>query len=514
MSESRRGMVYLVGAGPGDPGLITLRGIECLRKAEVVVYDRLIQRSLLSYAAGAELIDVGKLPDCHRVPQDEINALLVEKAGEGKVVVRLKGGDPFVFGRGGEEAVALAEAGLPFEVVPGVTSAIAAPAYAGIPVTHRDMACSTAFATGHRADFVDDPACDWAKLAYGPDTLVFLMGVRNLSPIVEQMVINGRSPDTPVALVECGTMAGQKTVVGTLADICQRAEEVHPPAVIIIGEVVRLRESLRWFDRPDRRPLLGLRVLNAQPSHRAGELSLRLAAAGAEPLELPTACVAPPTDYGPLDAAIGRLAGSGSGGPAYGWLVFADCDGVPFFFDRLFALGYDSRALSGPKLAAIGQATARELLRYGLVADFVSGDYDGLDIAAGAGDLLLLAQAEPTLPGGPAEALRGRGALVEAVSACAVHRLPADGPGLRALLSGGVDAAVFASPQDLWGLAVMLGDRQMVEALSPPTVACADPITAAFAGRLGVRVDVVAGECTPDRLVEALERCRSAQEQP
>jgi uroporphyrin-III C-methyltransferase len=247
-SENRPGIVYLVGAGPGDPGLITLRGVECLKRADIVVYDRLVNPSLLAYAGQAELIDVGKQPDCHPLPQDEINALLIEKARAGKIVVRLKGGDPFVFGRGGEEAIALAEAGLPFEIVPGVTSAIAAPAYAGIPITHRGVACSVAFVAGQRADSAEDPACDWHRLAGGPDTLVFLMGVNNLPRIVERLVANGRSPGTPVALVEWGTLSSQRTVVGTLADIVERAADVRPPAVIVVGEVVRLRELLRWFD--------------------------------------------------------------------------------------------------------------------------------------------------------------------------------------------------------------------------------------------------------------------------
>ncbi len=301
---TQTGIVYLVGAGPGDPDLITMRGIECLKHAEVVVYDRLANPSLLAHAKGAELIDVGKQPDRHPVPQSKINTLLVEKARAGKVVVRLKGGDPYVFGRGGEEAHALVEAGLPFEVVPGVTSAIAAPTYAGIPVTHRNLACSVAIITGHRADAVHESVYDWANLACGSDTLVFLMGVGNLPLIVEQLIANGRSPETPVALVEQGTRTVQKTAAGTLADIVERAADIRSPAAIIVGEVVRLRETLRWFDRPDRRPLLGLRVLNTRPLDQAADFSRRLTRLGAESVELPTIQVVPAVDDGPLDRAI------------------------------------------------------------------------------------------------------------------------------------------------------------------------------------------------------------------
>jgi uroporphyrinogen III methyltransferase / synthase len=245
-TPSDKGIVYLVGAGPGDPGLITVRGMECLQQADVVIYDRLANPKLLAYACHAELIDAGKEPDRHAVPQGRINALLVEHARAGKVVVRLKGGDPFVFGRGGEEAEVLAEAGVRFAIVPGVTSAVAAPAYAGIPVTYRDLACSFTVITGHRAACIDDPTYDWRRLAQNSDTLVFLMGVRNLPHIVQAILDAGRPATTPVALVEQATTAAQRTVVGTLADITTVAADIEPPAVIIVGEVVRLREKLNW----------------------------------------------------------------------------------------------------------------------------------------------------------------------------------------------------------------------------------------------------------------------------
>ena len=243
------GIVYLVGAGPGDPGLLTLRGLECLQKADVVVHDRLANSQLLAHAPQAELIDVGKQPDHHPVPQTRINTILVEQARQGKIVVRLKGGDPFVFGRGGEEAQALAEAGLPFEIIPGVTSAIAVPAYAGIPVTQRGMACSVAFITGHCAG--SKPLdLNWEALAHGIDTLVFLMGVHSLPVIVTSLAEAGCTPETPVALIERGTLSEQKVMTGSLANILEKALEIKPPAIIIVGEVVDLHSMLDWF-KPD-----------------------------------------------------------------------------------------------------------------------------------------------------------------------------------------------------------------------------------------------------------------------
>lgn len=242
-----RSRVYLVGAGPGDPGLITVRGVECLHCADVVIYDRLVNSSLLDHAPQAEWVDVGKQPDHHPIPQEEINSLLINYAAQGKVVVRLKGGDPFVFGRGGEEALALASAGIEFEIVPGVSSAVAVPAYAGIPITHRGVACSAVFVTGHRADCAEDPESDWQRAARGADTLVFLMGVKNLPRIVEQALSAGRAKETPVAVIEQGTTPQQTTIVGTLSDIADLAGHIRPPAVIVIGEVVRLRQELSWF---------------------------------------------------------------------------------------------------------------------------------------------------------------------------------------------------------------------------------------------------------------------------
>ena len=522
----RSGIVYLVGAGPGDPGLITLRGLECLKQADVVIYDRLVNRSLLAYARRAELIDVGKKPNCHSTPQSEINALLVRKARAGNIVVRLKGGDPIIFGRGGEEAMTLAKAGLPFEIVPGVTSAIAAPAYAGIPITHRKTACSVAFATGHRADFVEDPTCDWRRLANSTDTLVFLMGVHNLSRIVEQLVTHGHASDTPVAIVERATLTDQRTVVGTLATIVERAADVRPPAVIIVGEVVRMRKTLRWFDLPNRRPLLGQRVLNTQSLSEAGTLSRQLLALGAEPLEVPATEVVPVTDSGPLDAAISKLcsgepADAGRNPQAYNWIIFTSPNSVSFFINRFFALGYDARALAGVKLAVVDHNTAQTLLEYGLVADLIPITDTIRDIATKIGETpnqhILLLCPDTVSPAASAttemtDALCIHGTSVETVAAFAIRPANPNPGALSVLLDGTVDVATFVDPLSLSSLAEMLNHRPVAEILSPLTVACIDPNTAASASALGVRVDLIAETHTIEGLIDALVKWRTHKE--
>lgn len=505
VATTRQGTVYLVGAGPGDPGLITLRGIEYLQQADVVVYDRLASRSLLAYApAKAELIDVGKQPKRHRVPQEEINAILIEKARQGHKVVRLKGGDPFVFGRGGEEALVLAEAGLRFEVVPGVTSAIAAPAYAGIPLTHRGVACSAALATGHRASFVKDPTCDWSRLATGADTLVFLMGVANLPRIVEQLIANGRPPDTPVALVERASRTDQKTIVGVLSNIVERSTDLRPPAAIVVGEVVRLRDSLRWFDRPDQRPLLGLRILNTRPLEQTSELSRRLMELGAEPVELPVTQVAPVEDTTALDVALNHLL---SDGPYWHWIIFTSANNVSFFMQRCLERGYDARLLAGVKLAALGKTTVETLGQYGLKADLIPTGYNSRDIAAELGQVarqrILLPQS--TLAGPELkEALQAQGATVESVVTYTVVPARPDPIGLPPLLAGEIDAAIFISPSGLGGLAAMLDEKPITETLSGLTVACIGPVTAQTAQEMGIRVDIVPKTYTIEGLVEAI----------
>lgn len=528
------GTVYLVGAGPGDPGLITVRGLACLRGAGAVVYDRLVPRALLSEAPDADWIDVGKQPDHHPVPQEQINHILVGQALLGKVVVRLKGGDPFVFGRGGEEAEALAAAGVPFEVVPGVTSAIAAAAYAGIPITHRDAASSFAVFTGHRRSdgARGDPAAGRPG-SLGADTLVFLMGMGNLPAIVEDLRASGLAAGTPAAVVERGTWPQQRTVSGTLESIAGRvaAAGVTPPAALIVGEVVRLADRLRWYERSEQRPLLGLRVLNTRPAQDAGELTRRLAGLGADVIALPTTCVGPADDGAALDDTIRRLAAGQANGAAWDWLIFTSANTVRAFLDRLrsFSTGgpagqrYDARSLAGVRIAAIGAATAEVLRHDGLEPDFVPDHATGERLAAVmpdvAGSRVLLPRSDQALPGLPA-ALAARGALVTEVVAYTVGPARPDRRALTELTDEGVDVAIFCSPSALRGLAAMLPDRPLAEVLGRAAIACIGTTTAAAAQEMGLRAEIVGdaagGAAAPasEALVESLIRWRTAQRTP
>jgi uroporphyrinogen III methyltransferase/synthase len=517
-SVNNPGIVYLVGAGPGDPGLITVRGIECLGKAQVVVFDRLVSPLLRRHARQALWIDVGKQPDHHPIPQAEINALLIEHARAGKTVVRLKGGDPFVFGRGGEEALALVEAGIPFEVVPGVSSAIAVPAYAGIPVTQRGMTASVAFITGHRSQDIDDiaAALDCAALSAG--TRVFLMGVTNLPAIVQRMLESGCSPDTPAAVIQEGTTSRQKVVEGTLANIVERSAGIQPPAITIVGEVVRLREHLRWFDLPRIRPLLGLRVLNTRPQESLGrdDLDERLSNLGAEVLNLPATRIVPPPDPAGLEWAIRALAQAVAGEPAYDWIVFTSANAVQYFFERLLALGYDARRLSGVKLGAVGKATAAALADYHLIADFVPSRFTGLDWAAEVGDLsgqrVLLPRSE-IAPPDLVQALQAKGAQVETVIAYSVAPAEPDSQALQALIDGQIDVIALFSPSAVRGLLSMLeaaiGKEPALDLLNRLTVACVGPTTARAAQEAGLQVGLVARQHTVEGLVESLIEWRA-----
>ncbi|MFC1910189.1 uroporphyrinogen-III C-methyltransferase, partial [Chloroflexota bacterium] len=342
----KKGKVYLVGAGPGDPGLITVKGLECLMKAEVVIYDRLLDDRLLeAVRPGVKKIYAGKKPQHHTIQQPEINRIIVDEAKKGKVVVRLKGGDPFVFGRGGEEAEALAENNIPFEVVPGVTSAIAAPAYAGIPVTLRGLASSFSVITGHSTADRDIESIAWSNIAASTGTLVFLMGIQNLSRIVEKLVENGKPLSEPAALIANGTSPLQKTVTGTLGNIVMQAEQskIDPPAILVVGKVVNLRESINWFDSL---PLFGKRVLITRPKRQAGQLSRLLTGLGAMVVEAPSIKIQAITETGELDEAITNTGD-------YRWIFFTSVNGVEAFFERLKTLGLDSRRLSANLIGAI-----------------------------------------------------------------------------------------------------------------------------------------------------------------
>ncbi|MEW6635735.1 MAG: uroporphyrinogen-III C-methyltransferase [Actinomycetota bacterium] len=498
-------MIYLVGGGPGDPGLFTVKGVRCLREADAVVYDRLAPEALLAHAPPeAERIYVGKRPGRPTMPQEEINDLLVRLGREGKTVVRLKGGDPYIFGRGGEEALALLEAGLPFEVVPGVTSGVAAPAYAGIPVTHRGLAASVAFVTGHEDPTKGRTDVDWGRVANGADTLVLYMGVGRLREISASIVAAGRSPETPVAVVRWGTVPEQRTVTGTLADIAERVEEagLGPPAITVVGDVVTLREKgLDWYER---RPLFGRRIVVTRARAQAGELSAELGRLGAEVLEFPTIEIRPPEDFGPLDAAIRDL-------DSFDWIVFTSVNGVEAFLERLAHHGLDVRALPrDAKIAAIGPATAERIRVAGLRVDVVPGEYRAealIESVTGEslrGKRVLIPRAKVAREVLP-ERLREAGA--EVVVPPAYESVPAaEGAGEleRRLLAGEVDCVTFTASSTVENFARAFGEGEAARLLSRTRVACIGPITAHTARACGIEPDVEAGEYTIPGLVEAV----------
>ncbi len=487
------GKVYLVGAGPGDPGLITVKGAECLRRADVVVYDRLVAPALLDHApAHAEKLYVGKASSDHALPQSEINALLVEKARAGKIVVRLKGGDPFVFGRGGEEVLALADAGIPFEIVPGISSAIAAPAYAGIPVTQRGVTSSFTVTTGHLRDD-NDPTSNLQL-----PTFVFLMSVENLESIIAALRESGRDATTPAALVRWGTTPQQETLVGTLENIAERGRDMKPPAVLIVGAVVNLRDKLRWFED---RPLFGKRILVTRAREQASELSRQLAELGAEPIEFPVIQILPLDDYAPLDAALAQ---------SYDWIIFTSVNGVASVWERLGARGRDARAFANTRLAAIGPATAEELARHGLRADFVPREYVAEAIVEQIGNVagkrILLPRAGSAREA-LAQGLRERGAIVDDVAAYRTVTTDAHHPlaqHIRALVErGAIDAITFTSSSTVRGLDAALNHQSEI-INHKSKIACIGPVTAQTARDLGLRVDAIAQEYTLEGLTKAL----------
>lgn len=499
----KSGKVYLVGAGPGDPGLLTQKGYLYLSQADVIVYDYLLDEKLLeSGLPGAERIYVGKTAGRHAMEQQEINQLLVDKAQEGKSVVRLKGGDPFVFGRGGEEAATLKDNNVPFEIVPGVSSAIAAPAYAGIPVTHRGVASSFAVITGHEDPNKVKSSINWEKLSTGADTLVFLMGVQNLPNIVEQLVEHGRPPETPIALVKDGTRPGQQTVTGTMEDIVVRVKEAKltSPAVIIVGEVVRLREKLRWFDN---RPLFGKRVLVTRSKHQASALSRLLSQHGAQPVEMPLIDIQAVTDTSQLDRAITEL-------DNYNWIIFSSVNGVETFFRRLNSLKLDSRALSNLKVIAVGLTTAGALESRGIVPDYLPGVHTGqgiIDMLSRlniTGQKFLLPRAD-IADNELSDGISKLGGMVDDIAV--YHTVPATGSASQArqiLLNGNIDVITFASSSTVDNLMTALNSEP--QTVKSAKIACIGPKTAEMAARAGLTVDILAGEPTIPGLVAAIEQ--------
>jgi uroporphyrinogen III methyltransferase/synthase len=354
------GKVFLIGAGPGDPGLLTMRAADLIARADFIAIDALVSDAIADLAPKtAEVVYVGKRASKHALPQDKINQLLIDEAKKGKSVVRLKGGDPFVFGRGGEEAEELAAAGVAFEIVPGISSALAGPAYAGIPVTHRSYATSLTLVTGHEADA--STGIKWEALAQLDGTIVFLMGFGNLATIAEKLTANGVSPDRPVAVISKATTPEQRTVTGTLADIESKvaAANLPTPALIVVGEVVKLHDVINWFES---KPLFAKRIVVTRAREQASELKRLFEESGATVIQFPTIEIAPPESYDSLDAAIDER---------FDWLVFTSVNGVSAFFERLFAKGEDVRALAGVRIACVGETTAAALRSRGILPDLV-----------------------------------------------------------------------------------------------------------------------------------------------
>lgn len=499
---TKQGKVYLIGAGPGDPGLLTLKAKHCLEIADVVVYDYLADPRIVAFSnKNAEMIYVGKQAANHAMSQWQINELLVKLANEGKIVARLKGGDPLVFGRGGEEAIELTKAGLPFEFVPGVTSAIAAAAYAGIGVTHRAVATSFAVVTGHEDPTKPESQINWNGLATSVDTLVFLMGVENIEKISSQLIANGRSADTPAAVVRWGTRPNQSTLITTLseaaADVVRTG--MKPPAIFVVGNVVNLRSQLQWYDN---KPLFGKTVVVTRARAQASKLTALLEAEGAKVVEVPTIKIISPTDPAPLAKAVDEI-------NSYKWIILSSANGVEYFFQALKAAGKDSRALATAKIAAVGSATAKALEGYGITADLIPSEYraeglaDALASEITPGDKILLARAKVAREVLP-ERLRALNAEVDVVTAYETISECADKEALVAALQDEESDPIvtFTSSSTVTNLLTALdGDKTL---LAKAKLASIGAITTETAEKNGLKIDIAAETSTIDGLVKAI----------
>ncbi len=499
----KKGKVYLVGAGPGDPGLITVKGLECIQTADVVIYDYLASSALLGFARPeAEIVYVGKKGGDHTLPQAAISALIAAKAAQGLTVTRLKGGDPFIFGRGGEEAEVLVKEQIPFEIVPGVTSAIAAPAYAGIPLTHRDHTSTLAFVTGHENPEKRESSINWPHLAEGIGTLVFLMGVKNLPNIVHNLTTNGMSPETPIALVRWGTTSRQVTVSGTLDTIVEQvaAAGLKAPAIIVVGDVVKLRNQLQWFEK---RPLFGKKIVVTRAREQASDLVQALNNYGADCLQCPTIKISPMEDSGPLDEAVQNI-------EKYDWLIFTSVNGVNFFFKHLFANNRDARSLGRVKTASIGPATAARLSAFGISSDIIPDNYRAESVVEAfsgfqmKGLKVLLPRAKEARPILPA-ALKKMGALVDEISA---YQTLIDDERAKTLLNRltakEVDLITFTSSSTVKNFMALLPSKDFNRLIANIPIACIGPITADTAREAGLHVRIVAETFTIPGLCDAI----------
>ena len=499
----KTGKVYLIGAGPGDPGLLTIKAKECIENADVVVYDYLASPFLLDYAKkDAQIIYVGKKGGDHTLSQDGINQLLVDKAKLGANIARLKGGDPFVFGRGGEEAQLLLSYDVPYEVIPGVTSAIAAPAYAGIPVTHRDHTSFVSFITGHENPDKKETSMQWDVYAKSNATLVFLMGVKNLENITRNLIKHGKASNTPIALVRWGTTAKQQTVTGTLETIVEQVKEakLKSPAIIIIGHVVSLRDELAWFDK---RPLFGKRIIITRARAQASDLVSKLARLGAQCIEIPTIKIVPPEDITPLKKSIENINN-------YDWLVFTSVNGVKFFFDTLFDMGKDVRVLGHLKFACIGPVTKERLKDYGIISDILPETYraesvvDSFSTFKIKNQKILLPRAKKARTILPEE-LTKMGALVDEVIAYETLLDIQEKEELISLLKNNkIDAVTFTSSSTVSNFMALLDSENSTKLLKDVVTASIGPITSETGTTFNIKPDIEAQKYTIQGLVDSL----------
>lgn len=503
--EGKKGKVYLVGAGPGDIGLLTVKGMRCLQKAEVVIYDFHLNAQVLNYINhDAEFIYAGKRGGHHTMTQEEVNQALKDKAKEGKIVCRLKGGDPFVFGRGGEEAEVLAKEGIEFEVVPGVSSAVAAPAYAGIPLTHRLYSSSFAVIPGYEDATKEESSINWSKLATGVGTLVFLMAVKNIDLLTQKLIENGRSPDTPVAVIRWGTRPDQKTLVGTLKNIAEivREKDIKPPAVMVVGDVVKLRDTLKWYEN---KSMFGHRVLITR-GHSAGFEPLE--ELGAEIIEFPTIEIVPPESWNELDKAIDRIG-------TYDWLIFTSANGVKYFLKRFFERDMDIRDLKGIKICAIGTKTAAEIKKYGIKVDLIPEEFraeglirlvqefKGSKVQGLKGIKFLLPRAEKAREIF-SEKVRGLGGQIDVPVAYRAVKPEIHGKRLKRFLKEGrISIATFTSAATFNNFREILGG-DADELLKGVTIAVIGPVTAKAIENAGLQVDILPKEATIEAMVEEI----------
>ncbi|MFQ5508610.1 MAG: uroporphyrinogen-III C-methyltransferase [Leptospirillia bacterium] len=497
------GKVFLIGAGPGDPGLITVKGKDRLEAADVVVYDYLANPALLSGLPDTvERIYVGKRHGDHLLSQEKINALLVERARAGKTVARLKGGDPFIFGRGGEEALALTAAEVPFEVVPGVTAATAVAAYAGIPLTHRGMNATVTFVTGSEDPSRNDTLIHWNDLAKTGGTLVFFMGVKSLPDIARRLVAEGRAPDTPAAVIQWGTHPCQRTVTGTVSNIAEKVSEANivPPALIVVGDVVAMRESINWFETL---PLFGRRVLVTRARGQQGALAQALSELGAEVVQVPTLKFVPPDDPAPLDEAIDHLT-------SYHWLVLTSANGVRAFFERLAHHGKDARALAGIQVATVGSESARVLAQHGVEADLVPADARAEGLAAALiehavhDQKVLVVQAQKARRVLP-QMLVAQGVSVDMAAAYKTVCPDPDEIDLTPLIDGPPpDYACFTSSSTVTNLRTLLGPERFAGILSGSRIAVIGPVTRDTCDELGLTVHITSKSPSVEALAAAI----------